>query len=215
MIEEIKDKQPAATAIEVWFQDEARVGQKGTLTRRWAPRGSRPRAIRDHRFKSAYLFGAVCPDRDLGASSTRSITLSTFAVAHGTASSPNPGGSDPPADTDGPHRSRFNGLGISRPRKPKESLGVPHSVPVTTPFPLQGHRHMFGSSEIRCLEVGKEGGIAALDDRCRQGAHEDITGAVGADKGNGESGKRNRFGSAFETGDPSAARCHDDGLETR
>jgi len=25
MIEEIKDKQPAATAIEVWFQDEARV----------------------------------------------------------------------------------------------------------------------------------------------------------------------------------------------
>ena len=53
MIEEIKDKQPAATAIEVWFQDEARVGQKGTLTRRWAPRGSRLRAIRDHRFKSA------------------------------------------------------------------------------------------------------------------------------------------------------------------
>jgi hypothetical protein len=44
----------------------ARVGQKGTLTRRWAPCGSRPRAIRDHRFKSAYLFGAVCPDRDLG-----------------------------------------------------------------------------------------------------------------------------------------------------
>ena len=42
------------------------MGQKGTLTRRWAPCGSRPRAIRDHRFKSAYLFGAVCPDRDLG-----------------------------------------------------------------------------------------------------------------------------------------------------
>jgi len=50
----------------VWFQDEARFGQKGTLTRRWAPRGSRPRAVRDHRFKSAYLFGAVCPERDLG-----------------------------------------------------------------------------------------------------------------------------------------------------
>src|SRR3954451_6927476 len=71
MIAEIQTTQPAATAIEVWFQDgaegpHARVGQKGTLTRRWAPRGSRPRAIRDHRFKSAYLFGAVCPDRDLG-----------------------------------------------------------------------------------------------------------------------------------------------------
>jgi hypothetical protein len=43
MIEEIQGKYPGATAIEVWFQDEARVGQKGTLTRRWAPRGSRSR----------------------------------------------------------------------------------------------------------------------------------------------------------------------------
>jgi hypothetical protein len=69
MIEEIQGKHPEATALEVWFQDghgaegpHVRVGQKGTLTRRWAPCGSRPRAIRDHRFKSAYLFGAVCPD---------------------------------------------------------------------------------------------------------------------------------------------------------
>ena len=67
MIEEIQGKHPEATALEVWFQDEARVGQKGTLTRCWAPCGSRPRAIRDHRFKSAYLFGAVCPARRLGA----------------------------------------------------------------------------------------------------------------------------------------------------
>ena len=29
--------------------DEARVGQQGTLTRVWAPRGTRPRALRDHR----------------------------------------------------------------------------------------------------------------------------------------------------------------------
>lgn len=67
--------------MEVWFQDEARIGQKGTLTRRWAPRGSRPRAVRDHRFKSAYLFGAVCPARDTGAAivmtraSTEAMTL--------------------------------------------------------------------------------------------------------------------------------------------
>ena len=51
----------------MWFEDEARFGQKGTLTRRWALRGSRPRVVRDHRFKSAYLFGAVCPERDTGA----------------------------------------------------------------------------------------------------------------------------------------------------
>ena len=49
--------------MEVWFQDEARVGQQGTLTRIWAPRGSRPRALRDTRYTSAYIFGAVCPER--------------------------------------------------------------------------------------------------------------------------------------------------------
>lgn len=49
--------------MEVWFQDEARVGQQGTLTRIWAPRGSRPRAPRDTRYTWAYIFGAVCPDR--------------------------------------------------------------------------------------------------------------------------------------------------------
>ena len=25
--------------VEVWFQDEARVGQRGTVTRIWAPKG--------------------------------------------------------------------------------------------------------------------------------------------------------------------------------
>lgn len=49
--------------LEVWFQDEARVGQQGTLTRVWADRGTRPRAPRDTRYQSAYIFGAVCPDR--------------------------------------------------------------------------------------------------------------------------------------------------------
>lgn len=37
--------------IEIWFQDEARVGQKGTLTRLWARIGSRPRAPRDTRYE--------------------------------------------------------------------------------------------------------------------------------------------------------------------
>lgn len=48
-------------AIEVWFQDEARVGQRGTLTRIWAAKGSRPRVIRQQQFQAAYVFGAVCP----------------------------------------------------------------------------------------------------------------------------------------------------------
>lgn len=49
--------------IEIWFQDEARVGQQGTLTRVWARRGTRPRGPRDRRYKWAYIFGAVCPAR--------------------------------------------------------------------------------------------------------------------------------------------------------
>jgi hypothetical protein len=43
------------------------VGQQGTLTRIWAKRGSRPRAPRDRGYTSAYIFGAVCPDRYIGA----------------------------------------------------------------------------------------------------------------------------------------------------
>ena len=35
--------------IELWWQDEARIGQKNKLTRRWARRGTRPRAPRDQR----------------------------------------------------------------------------------------------------------------------------------------------------------------------
>jgi hypothetical protein len=54
-------------SIEVWFQDEARVGQQGTLTRIWARRGTRPRGLRDRRYAWAYLFGAVCPKRAIGA----------------------------------------------------------------------------------------------------------------------------------------------------
>lgn len=53
--------------IEIWFQDEARVGQQGTLTRLWARRGTRPRAPKDRRYCWAYLFGAVCPARATGA----------------------------------------------------------------------------------------------------------------------------------------------------
>jgi hypothetical protein len=49
--------------LEIWFQDEARLGQQGTLTRIWAKRGTRPRAPRDQRYEWAYLFGAACPDR--------------------------------------------------------------------------------------------------------------------------------------------------------
>ena len=44
-----------------------RVGQKNKLTYRWAAKGSRPRADHDQRTKSAYIFGAICPERGKGA----------------------------------------------------------------------------------------------------------------------------------------------------
>ncbi len=57
----------AGKPVEIWFQDEARVGQQGTLTRIWATRGARPRAPSNRRFTWVYLFGAVCPARGVGA----------------------------------------------------------------------------------------------------------------------------------------------------
>ncbi len=50
--------------MEVWFQDEARVGQRGTVTRIWARKGTRPRVIRQQQFEYAYIFGAICPKKD-------------------------------------------------------------------------------------------------------------------------------------------------------
>ncbi len=53
--------------VEIWFCDEARVGQKNKITRRWAPRGTRPSAPSDQRTQSAYIFGAICPAEGKGA----------------------------------------------------------------------------------------------------------------------------------------------------
>lgn len=53
--------------IEVWFQDEARIGQKNQLVYAWARKGTRPRQPQDQRYASAYLFGAVCAAQDKGA----------------------------------------------------------------------------------------------------------------------------------------------------
>lgn len=47
--------------IEVWFQDEARFGQQGTLTRKRARRGSRPPAVKQTRYDYLYVLAAACP----------------------------------------------------------------------------------------------------------------------------------------------------------
>jgi DDE superfamily endonuclease len=48
-------------------KDEARIGQKNGQVRQWARTGSRPRQPADQRYESAYLFGAICPERGVGA----------------------------------------------------------------------------------------------------------------------------------------------------
>jgi hypothetical protein len=45
----------------------ARIGQKNGLVRQWARRGTRPRQPADQRYDNAYLFGAICPARGVGA----------------------------------------------------------------------------------------------------------------------------------------------------
>jgi DDE superfamily endonuclease len=57
----------AGKPIEIWYQDEARVGQKGTHGYVWAPVGSCPLMVKDNRHDSVHLFGAICPARGVGA----------------------------------------------------------------------------------------------------------------------------------------------------
>lgn len=48
--------------LRVYFQDESRFGQQGTITHVWAPRGSRPTAVRQTEYKYLWVLGAVCPE---------------------------------------------------------------------------------------------------------------------------------------------------------
>ena len=50
--------------VDVWFEDEARVGQRGTTTRIWAEKGTRPVVVQQQQFQSVYIFGSVCPQTD-------------------------------------------------------------------------------------------------------------------------------------------------------
>lgn len=67
MAEIVEDKGIDPAAIEIWFSDEARIGQKNKITRRWARRGTRPSAPHDQRTASTYIFGAICPKDGKGA----------------------------------------------------------------------------------------------------------------------------------------------------
>src|SRR3712207_3737711 len=50
--------------IQLWCEDEARVGQKGRICHRWYERGVRPPGTADQRYDSLYLFAACRPGTD-------------------------------------------------------------------------------------------------------------------------------------------------------
>ena len=87
---------PKGKPIEIWFQDEARIGQKNGLVRQWARRGTRPRQPADQRYESAYLFGAICPARGVGAAlampyaDTEAMQLHLDEISSRAAAAPTP-----------------------------------------------------------------------------------------------------------------------------
>jgi hypothetical protein len=50
--------------VQLWCQDEARVGQEGRACHRWYERGIRPPGLAARRFHSLYLFAACRPGTD-------------------------------------------------------------------------------------------------------------------------------------------------------
>ena len=60
---EVAEAHPSVR-LQLWCQDEARVGQKGRVCHRWYERGVRPPGLADKRFESLYLFAACRPGTD-------------------------------------------------------------------------------------------------------------------------------------------------------
>jgi len=59
-VQDVQEQHPDKR-IEVWFQDEARFGQQGTLTNLWALTGSRPEAVKQTEYQWVYLYASVNP----------------------------------------------------------------------------------------------------------------------------------------------------------
>jgi hypothetical protein len=62
LIAEVARDHPEAERLEIWFLDEARVGQTGRVCRAGSNGGVRPRVVHDLRHEAVYLFGAACPN---------------------------------------------------------------------------------------------------------------------------------------------------------
>jgi hypothetical protein len=56
----VQANHPSAT-VEVWCQDEGRIGLKPIVRRVWVKRGSQPRAVNHHRYQWLYAYSFVHP----------------------------------------------------------------------------------------------------------------------------------------------------------
>ncbi len=137
----------------VYFQDEARIGQKGMLSRVWARKGTRPRVARDHRYGHLYLFPSACPETGdaVGHVCGRANTAETDRHLREIGERV-PAGRHALVVLDGAgwHRSRdlVTPANVSLLRLPPYS---PELNPVETLFSVLKHRHfanrVFGSAE--------------------------------------------------------------------
>ncbi|WP_041334319.1 IS630 family transposase [Roseiflexus sp. RS-1] len=86
----VQAAQPTAT-VEVWRQDEGRIGLKPMVRRVWVKRGSRPRAVNHHRYEWWYAYSFVHPVSGRNwrlilptvRTDVMSLALREFAQAHG------------------------------------------------------------------------------------------------------------------------------------
>ena len=60
LLQKLIPKSIDLSTVDIWQQDESRFGQQGSLTRIWAPTGTRPRKVRQRQFISTYLYGSAC-----------------------------------------------------------------------------------------------------------------------------------------------------------
>ena len=72
----------AGQRVEVWFQDEARIGQRGTLTHVWAERNSRPTSVKQTEYEWVHLFAAVNPMTGASSAMLAPHTNTQYMNAH-------------------------------------------------------------------------------------------------------------------------------------
>jgi transposase len=60
LLTELIPRHVELSSVDIWQQDESRVGQQGSTTRIWAKTGTRPRKVKQQQFISSYIYGAVC-----------------------------------------------------------------------------------------------------------------------------------------------------------